>query len=265
MDSDLKSLYCHYVDIVRNKIQAQYVREDTQRLDALVILRNDVLTLQALVDELENSEPFTSLVRKTVASFPENSHFGRTSAAQAVGHFFRRSRCYIDVFKNQVIDPESLFHTYEHACQRQERQVTYLVPLQGVEFAESRMDFGKFVIQSFSHRQLNELVSNDVNLYFYHDAIVDTRCLRCPFICCETTEDLIYMHKFEENFYKYLFSPIAAPYTHFPKIVEDMMVILFLYDWSMGDSQFLKDMTPTDPDETSGDSTTRWLRELQIS
>src|SRR5919109_1664093 len=235
MDSDLKSLFCSYVDIVRKTIQPQYAREEAQRSEGLVILSNKVLELQALVDELENSELFNRLVRKTVASFPQNPHFGYASAARAVGHFFRRSRCYIDVFKNHVTDPEALFQTYEHACQRQERQVTYLVPLEGVGFSEPRMDFGRFEIQLFRLRQLNELLRNDVNEYFYHDAIIDVTRLICFFICCRATENLSDIYRYIDNFYEELLHPhpIAESYTHYPKNIEEIITILSLYDWNI--------------------------------
>lgn len=147
-----------------------------------------------IVEQLEKSEEFSRLVSDFSVAFggkPINksvlssaSYYPNDSIPRyRLKNFFRRSKLYIKFFENNFEDVDVYFELLWSVSNGRKVETTYFRLLEGVSFPESDIDFGKFKIQNFSKSELDKLVDNQLNQFFYPYAELDTKELqKCWFI-----------------------------------------------------------------------------------
>lgn len=147
-----------------------------------------------IVEQLEKSEEFSRLVSDFSVAFggkPINksvlssvSYYRNDSIPRyRLKNFFRRSKLYIKIFENNFEDVDVYFEHLWSVSNGRKVETTYFRLLEGVSFPESDIDFGKFKIQNFSKSELDKLVDNQLNQFFYPYAELDTKELQnCWFI-----------------------------------------------------------------------------------
>ena len=191
---------------------------------------DDKVELRSRVDYLEKGPEFEGLVEQTNRVFDERpDKISQLVCGSAVGNFFRRSGCYLDIFRGEASDPDGLFQTFCRAFQPKEMELTYLAPIEFVRFAEQRMDFGIFVIRRFREDELDHICQNRINRVFYPWAAIDGSQLQdySLLVLKESVPALRFGQEHLE-----LWQPgVRAVYTSYPERVERALRVLALFDW----------------------------------
>lgn len=144
-----------------------------------------------------------------------------------ISNFFCRSGCYLNIFKEIVLDTDTLFEEYCSAFNKREFKERYLIPLGNVEFSGSSMNFDKFQIKKFSLEELSNILNSDINNVFYQYASFKLeRLIRFWYVYIERTIDPIegYGKELEQSFSYH-------SYGVYPKSLETILQNIALYDW----------------------------------
>lgn len=159
-----------------------------------IVYISQVHQISTIVEQLEQSKEFSRLISDFSVAFggePINksalnsiSYYRNDSIPQyRLKNFFRRSKLYIKFFENNFEDADVYFEHLWSVSNGRRIETTYFRLLEGVFFPESDIDFGKFKIQSFSKNELDRLVDNPLNQFFYPYAVLNTKDLQnCWFI-----------------------------------------------------------------------------------
>ena len=184
--------------------------------------------LISVVESAEAQPEFRALVDATRDEFsadPMERTVGGlwNSPAQ---NFFRQSRIYQGLFEGQYADDEPLIAQYREALARRKCKVTYLAPLEFVEFDQERLDFGDFQILCLCEAELDQILSKDVRKAFYPGTVVDSRQLAGYWF-------LIATEAAQSSPWQSLDEPISAEvrlrYSKFPAALEKILRLLVLY------------------------------------
>lgn len=145
-----------YLDLVKSQLRTKDI-EKTKSLHADISY-----WLRISVERVEVSSQFQNLV--SVASLPRTN----------LQNFFRRSKLYLNVFKNEPENLEGYFERLWTAFSEKSVKITSLRLLGEVDFHDSIIDFENFRIQRFSKTELDDLFDNQINHVFYPYAELDT-------------------------------------------------------------------------------------------
>jgi len=231
MADKLKDKFCAYTESFQAKLRRK--RGESPRKGPLKLFVNPALELQTAVDELESSDEFRHLIAETRSSFSGDYHGkGEWAWQQAVKNFFRRSGFYNDLFEEKTLDEEVIFSHYCHAFQKREIQITYLAPMEFVDFAEPSMDFGTYQVRRFAVSDLEAILQNRINKIFYPWAVIDIKQL----------QDYWFLHLTESTSISRLgwiyidtsqsrTKWASVEYSQYPKVVESALQVLALFDW----------------------------------
>jgi hypothetical protein len=130
------------------------------------------------VAALEATEEFDELATATRSAFhPRPSRSDHSIWVNAVGNFFRRSGFYLNAAAGKAIADKMSFTDYSAAFGASTRNVTYLAPIEHVEFARATLDLGSFQIRRFTTDELARLLEVDTNRVFYQWALSDVGVL----------------------------------------------------------------------------------------
>lgn len=158
------------------------------------------------VEYLEPKPAFHELVEATRDTYRQNSpHSSQVFRVweSAVKCFFRRKGFYLNCFNGEAtIDLAKTFVQYDNAFTACEVPVTYLVPLEGVAFCETRngvnhlreqsINLGDFILRRFSKEELINLAGNRTNEVFYPYAVWDVEKLsRYWFIVIKSRKEVL--------------------------------------------------------------------------
>ena len=173
----LETAFQRYVSLAECKLQR--LTEEPRTSRKLTVLVNRRIELKALVDELETQSEFKELVKETGFVFSKDCSRGEIKGKwkHCVQDFFRRSRVYLQLHKLKKVDVDRLFRKYQNSFQKSHVEITYIAPMELVQFAEDSMDFGTFQIRKFGEGELNTLLQNDLNEIFYPWAVTDVKQL----------------------------------------------------------------------------------------
>jgi len=226
---ELVAAFHQYVSMASQKLQPR--KRGDARKGELIVFENRALELQMLVNELESKSNFSALVQETSNAL---SKLGVISLpvflAFHVQNFFRRSGYYSAAFNGRNPNIDDTLRTYIEAFTRKEVQVTYLAPIEFVDFSEPYFDFNTFKICKFSPAELEELLQNDVNKIFYEYAVVDVSILSQYWFLVVTEQAAA--SELNTITEEPLPSRILMRYADFPPGVAMAIQQIALYDWS---------------------------------
>jgi hypothetical protein len=139
-------------------IEPALAAELASRVGKLSVLRNKIGLVSERVDELEKSAQFKELVSVTRAAFATDDYERKTSGVweYRIGNFFRQTGHYQELTEQRSLDFDSVLARYKEAFLKKEVGVTYLAPIEFVEFAEREIELDDFRICSFSKEQLEK-------------------------------------------------------------------------------------------------------------
>jgi hypothetical protein len=204
------------------------------------VLINPTFALRELVDGLEDLSEFRQLVISIADVLdPETKRdtLRLTGLFELlVKTFFRRSRIYLDAYKQRQLSVDSAFESFSESFTPRKVEKRYIAPIEGVGFSEHCLDFGRFRIKKFSEEEVNKIFENDVNEAFYPQAKVDAKGL-ASYHCLEVSS----VYRIETPGAEFLegFSgsrKLGPKFTTFPEPLEQPLSKLVLYDWKRGDS-----------------------------
>ena len=230
MLNKLKEKICGYIDTVQSMFLKE--RENFRMRGSLRLVRNKAKILPDLVNELEEEDEFNQLVMETRSVFlPYHDEWDYHEWNRATKHYFRRSGYYDDLFEGKKPNFDATLKNYEEAFQRREIKITYLAPMEWVQFAESTMNFGTFQIRRFTTDELSEILWNRVNDIFYPWAAVNVNRLQDYWF--------IYLMVPANPLVSRISEPVdwdqmvlaRIEYTSYPRAIESALQQLALYDW----------------------------------
>jgi hypothetical protein len=142
-----------------------------------------------------------------------------------VQHFFRQSGLYQQIFAGQDIN-ESFADSFREALQRRTQQVTYLAPIDLIEFDQDVLDFGYFQIRCITEDELDKLLKQNIRKLFYPAALVNSRQLdRYWFVVASETLPLGPLSELE----RIITPQVTLRYSPFPVLLERIFRRLVLY------------------------------------
>ena len=201
----------------------------------LEVLHNKARHLCDLVEQLEKSHEFSTLLKETCSAFRSDDWHTASSESQwkdPVSHFFRRTGYYTDTFFKASDTPCDLVKRYEKAFRRRHVQTTYLAPMEFVRFPKRELKFSGFDIRKFDRNELDEIVGNDVNRVFHPHAVVDTAVLQeYWFIVVKAEEEVPRLRPPLLTISKEALGFVSPKYTRFPPEIERVLERLVLFDW----------------------------------
>jgi hypothetical protein len=173
---ELQNSFDAFLNLLRTNLHPQLPSKNTARLG---VVRNKTLELRRLVDELEAGPEFVELINHSMnLSFTDSPTHSIDSRAAEIGNFFRRSRCYLRIFKGEPLDGAALFEKFVFQFSRKQINRRYFLPLRSFGFSEERIKFQGFLIQRLSTEELDELCENDVREIFYEWSSIDLSEIR---------------------------------------------------------------------------------------
>lgn len=147
-----------------------------------VLLTDDQL-LRRLAGAVEERKEFETLTRVTTDEFlPDNS--GTTALEFSIRTYLRMSGVYERLFDGERPKVSDVAYDYVRAFRSESRTVTYVAPLQFVDFATPLLDCGAFQIRKMEPPDLALLLHDRTRRVFVPNAAVDAeRLCRYPFVC----------------------------------------------------------------------------------
>ena len=164
LDNKTYKTFSSYIEFVKSLLSKENFRQRqlaTKEGIRIVHLNSDYW-IRSTVDYLEDSQEFQNLRKDS--KIPTYN----------LKNFFRRSKLYLEIFESSLKDVDSYFDILSSAFDKRQVKTTKLRLIESVDFDKPTIDFGTFSIQKFSKRQLDELVQNQSNRIFYHNAELDT-------------------------------------------------------------------------------------------
>lgn len=142
------------------------------------LVHDSTRLIRESVAALEDTEEFKALAIATRSAFhPRPSRSDHSLWVNSVGNFFRRSGFYLNAAAGKAIAENVSFTQYSSAFGATERNVTYLAPIEHVEFAKAILHLGSFQIRRFTSDELARLLEVDINRVFYQWALTDVGVL----------------------------------------------------------------------------------------
>lgn len=175
----LYQLFISYVEQTKLHFKSSVFNK---RTDNIVYISRPY-QIGTIVEQLEKSKEFSRLVSAFSVAFggkPINKSDLSSIPRYRLKNFFRRSKLYINFFENNF-DDVNVDDYFEHlwsVSNGRTIETTYFRLLEGVFFPESDIDLGIFKIQIFSKSELDKLVGNQLNQFFYPYAVLDTEELQ---------------------------------------------------------------------------------------
>ncbi len=231
MADNLYKAFRNYTDAIQSKLQKRSEKPNVKAPLRLVI--NKTWELQDKVDELENGDEFRQLAKETLSLLSED-HRKRQSAGQAVvKQFFRRSSYYLDIFEGKRPNFDDTFQKYCEAPKRQKINISYLAPMEFVNFAEP-LEFDAFQVRTFSLDQLKTILSTTVNEVFYppwsHIDVEQLQLQNYWFIYCTEQVPVSEVDHHIPVDWDSILGHVRIKYTKHPRAIESALHKLALYN-----------------------------------
>jgi hypothetical protein len=185
------------------------------------------------VEEIESREEFAQLAFATGVEFgsAKEGQFEKQFFWKSyVSAFWRLSGVYEALFEGKKIDYTEVETRYRAAFSATTHRVTYLAPIQFVEFGSIRTKGLDFEIRQFTSEELDIILRNQTKRIFYTWAALDLRVLsQCWFIVTEATVPAP-----ELGFWIFRlgdFGKVGLKYSQHPAPIESALARLALVDW----------------------------------
>ncbi len=247
---ELKKAFDDYITVLEKEFidrPKEDISDGMLRLIKSVTI--DSIELNSIVSRVEENPAFQRLIEATAISFSEykNHHFYIYSGIvkilkkpvpvynnqlfwfTIISNFFRRSECYFRLYDREKINRNQFFKDYCDALKKNNVEFVYLVPLEGVQFDVSIIDFGDFKIQRFTENELNIILQNHIGGVFYYWAFADTRSLKKYwFIYVKESIPLAEVGSLHSDMRDDLLKQRFAGYS---QKVQSALQVLSIYNW----------------------------------
>ena len=188
--------------------------------------------LNLCVQIAEKTAEFGDLVTASAKEYPRvvaglsDPEFSRQETEQEVRIFFRLAGIYDDTFNGRPVESGDVLARYRGAMGASEHTITWLAPLEGVEFSQDRLDCDGFEFRRFSRGELDGLFCNSAREVFFEQAYIDSREL-VPywFVCVTKTSG-------RQDWGEIVFDArMGVRFSDFPSELEAALRRLALFDW----------------------------------
>lgn len=269
----LRKSFDGYLSIIANEFTA-YVKNNRKDgtfrlLELLSPVESPLISnyaLNPLVNKAEEHSSFHHLIKETQATYAGKAKCIMATSCKVMGifktpvlddalwmmaisNFFRRSGYYFSLYEEKSLDSDDLFERYKSAFNKEEFEITYLVPLGNIRFIASPMDFGDFKIKQFSEEELEAILHNRLNESFYQWAVVDVQSLKDYWFLCVTetisTSDMLSFIDVKDV--------ASQRFTDYSQKVQYAIQILSVYNWGhKGENTSNSDYIDVDVEEELG-------------
>lgn len=190
-------------------------------------------TVVKAAEEIESRDEFAQLAFATGIEFgiAKEGQFEKQFFWKSyVSAFWRLSGVYEALFEGKAIDYADVEARYRAAFSATTNRVTYLAPIQFVEFGSMPTKRLDFEIRQFTSEELDLILHNQTKRIFYTWAALDLRVLsKCWFIVTEATvpaPQLGFWILRSGDFGK-----VGLKYSQHPAPIESALARLALVDW----------------------------------
>lgn len=227
MNMEIINSLKEYICTVENKVQ--HIEKRTK--GTLTLFRRNI---DYEVIQLEKGDEFKKLIsesQKLESPFVESSWYKDISVWQnAIKNFFRRSGVYLNLFKGKCIDFDDIAKNYENAFDKKETKVKYLAPIEYVYFSKEIFNFKTFMIKRFSENELNQILNQEVNEYFYSFATIDTKMMNNYWFI--QIDDIELFSKDNDILDFNEIDIVKFKHTDYPNKLELVLKKLSLFNWA---------------------------------
>jgi hypothetical protein len=226
MRSSLESRLEEYLRVVESMFAKERKRQP--RIDHPGSHPSEEERLRRLVKDLERQDEFAALVRAAQDEYPIDIEGldVKLDAGPLIKNFLRRTGLYLDAWAGKRIELESVVDLFRQAFRPGEVKTTHLAPLEGVEFAEDRIDFANFRIERFDDpREFDAILENRIRRVFYPWAAIDANELRWHWILV-TSGPACGAGAFDDDLTR-----VRVKYSPFPDALARCLRTLFLFPW----------------------------------
>jgi hypothetical protein len=250
--SDLAAAMAAYLDEVASYINA---RLGTRRDVSGAEVRAVPGAVREWFKACEAREGWEELCRACGSSFERSGHSKSERMWEyALSNWMRRDGVYFRLLKGDRLNPSDVVSKLNSALDASEERVVFLALLEGVAFAEKRMDFGEWQVVRPTRGELEALLAVSVNEVFYPEAITSVNYLTDHwYLHCEEQAPRRKIGKITlpEEFWKAL---VRRTYTTFEPIVEKALKSIILWDWQAdflldAEEKGLREELPADPSD----------------
>lgn len=242
---ELRKAFDDYLNILRNEFAKPI---DEASLGEIVFREwaNKYAELNSIINRLEEHPAFHSLVSASQTAFLGegkclvalmvnwNLVFGKPCLPKllwvaAIPNFFRRSGCYNDFYERKEVDNDKLFNSFCSALKKSEIEITYLIPLEGVRFNNTSMDFQGFEVRQFIESELESFLQNRINEAFYKWAVSDVSLLTNHWFLC--IKESVPVSEMFESYLRSEDKIVPSKFNRYSLKIQRALQILSLYSW----------------------------------
>ncbi len=147
--------------------------------------------------------------------------------AVKIGNYLRLSGLYQQVFAGNDWAQSEVHSGYENAFTAKTYTITYLAPIQFIEFGAGPLDCGAFLVRRFSDEELQNVLRNPVKRVFYPDAYIDSEKIKDYWFI--SGQETVPLENPLSGDLRIVFHTSGGP--HYPRAVTAAINNLMLYNW----------------------------------
>lgn len=242
---ELKKAFDDYLNILRKEFAKPIYKAS---LGEIVFREwaNKYAELNSIINRLEEHPAFHSLVSASQTAFIGKAKciallmlncnrifrkpvLDNALWVAAISNFFRRSGSYNIFFDRKEIDNDKLFKSFCSSLNKDEIEITYLIPLEGVRFNNTSMDFQGFEVRQFTESELESLLQNRINEAFYKWAIADVSLLTNYWFLC--IKEIVPALEIAQSYIGSKDRIVPSKFNRYSLKVQRALQILSLYSW----------------------------------
>jgi hypothetical protein len=230
MASELETAFQDYLALVQREYSdyAAVIRAETRALgDPSPTRRHSLIPF---LDRMESRAEFASLVRSSDREYPEN--IGELVIWEATKSnltaFLRLSGLYRDALEGLPVNGSESAARYRVAMNASEDAVTYLLPIEGVEFSQEHLDCGDFEVTRFSPQDLDGRIQNSIRRRFFAPAYHFDSSALGDYWFVQMTSIVARKKDFDEILFD---RKVEVTYSNYPRVVEEALRMLALFNW----------------------------------
>lgn len=223
--NELERAYNNYIQAAIRIIQGE--------ISAKPMLASLGPPIDFIVNQAEEHPTFKELVRETyrVSSGKEITRELALSKNSLIGShvstYFKRSRFYLKIYNFQPVE-ELGFSQYLDELQKK-TTITYLAPIELVDFNFTRMQFQEFELRKYSSEELRDLFDAEIRETFFPWANLDYRFFsNYMYAVIKDTSDRLPLGHLS---FEPLSDEVKLRFSNFPKKVERVILQLTMYQW----------------------------------
>lgn len=241
----LRKAFEDYLNVLRKEF-AKPIDEDSLREIVFREFVNRYTDLNSMINSLEEYPAFHRL-----ASVSQTAFMGKAKCiallmlncnrvfrkpvldnalwVAAISNFFRRSGCYNSFYDRKEVDSEKLFIGFCSSLKKDEIEITYLIPLEGVRFNNTSMDFQGFEVRQFTESELKSFLQNNINEAFYKWAVADVSLLTNYWFL--RLKEIVPVSEQIQSYFESEDRIVPSKFKGYSSTVQRALQVLSLYSW----------------------------------